>query len=120
MVPEEVFNPLADVIRHIHPRIFVQYGTVTYAVKCLGEIQGIHYDVWVSGKVGGDSVQQLNESCGSGTIGLDSKLIMKTEPRWWRSKWRVDYIFDDDTLQDPGKNWDDRNWPIVSMLKWNA
>ena len=79
-------NPVVDVTRHIHPGIFVQYGTVTYAVECHGEIHGIHYDIWVSGKVGGDSVLQLNESCGSGTSGLESKLIIKTEPRWWRSK----------------------------------
>ena len=81
MVPEEVFNPVVDLIRKIHPGIFVQYRNVTYAVKCLGEIQGIRYDVWVSGKVGGDSVQQLNECCNSGTSWLESKLTMKTEPR---------------------------------------
>ena len=47
MVPEEVFNQVVDVSRHIHPGILVLSNALEKAKA---------NDVWMSGKEGGDSV----------------------------------------------------------------
>lgn len=81
------FDPVVDIIRQVHPGEFIQDCTVTYTIKCFGEVQGIYYDIRVSGKEGSDCVQQVDKSCSSGTSWLESELVMEAEPWRWRSEW---------------------------------
>jgi hypothetical protein len=120
MIREHVLDPVVDIIRQVHPGKFIQDCTVTYTIKCFGEVQGIYYDIRVSGKEGSDCVQQLDKSRSSETSWLESELVMETEPGRWCLELGMHKVLDDYTLQDPGKNRRNGNWPIVKMLKRNA
>ena len=80
--PCKVSDSVVDTIRQVHPGKCIQDCAVTYTIKCFGEVQGMYYEIKVSGKEGSDCVQQLDESRSSGTSSLESELVMENEP--WR------------------------------------
>jgi hypothetical protein len=72
--PEKNFDPVVEIIRQVHPGEFNGDCTMTYTIKCFGEVQGIYYDWRVSGKVGSDCVQHSYE-------------IAAVKPVGWEANW---------------------------------
>jgi hypothetical protein len=78
---EKVLNPVENVIWYVQPGILLYHSAVTHDVKCLGKIQSLDNDEWMSSEESGDSdrVEKFYESCSNRPSGLKSILVIEAD-----------------------------------------